>query len=115
MAFDKEKFITELKEMKVSELNDLVKSIEEEFGVSAAAPAAAAGEADSGSAEKDLVLVSTGTNKVAVIKVVREIMGLGLMEAKKFAEDGGVVKEALGADEHAELAAKFVEAGATVK
>lgn len=114
MAFDKDKFITELKEMKVADLNELVKAIEEEFGVSAAAPVAAAGAGASESAEKNLVLKSMGGNKVAVIKVVREVMGLGLMEAKTFTESGGVIKEAVGAAELEELSAKFKEAGAEV-
>ncbi len=115
MAFDKDKFITELKEMKVVDLNELVKAIEEEFGVSALPPVAAPGGTDSSElAEKNLVLKSAGGNKVSVIKVVREVMGLGLMESKTFAENGGIIKEAIGADEIEELSAKFKEAGAEV-
>lgn len=90
MAFDKDAFLTTLDSMTVMELNDLVKAIEEKFGVSAAAmaaPAAATGGAAGGAAaeektEFNLVLTEAGSNKVAVIKAVREITGLGLKEAK---------------------------------
>lgn len=90
MAFDKDAFLTALDSMTVMELNDLVKAIEEKFGVSAAAmaaPAAATGGAAGGAAaeektEFNLVLTEAGSNKVAVIKAVREITGLGLKEAK---------------------------------
>ena len=90
MAFDKDAFLTTLDSMTVMELNDLVKAIEEKFGVSAAAmaaPAAATGGAAGGAAaeektEFNLVLAEAGGNKVAVIKAVREITGLGLKEAK---------------------------------
>ena len=90
MAFDKDAFLTALDSMTVMELNDLVKAIEEKFGVSAAAmaaPAAATGGAAGGAAaeektEFNLVLAEAGSNKVAVIKAVREITGLGLKEAK---------------------------------
>ena len=90
MAFDKDAFLTALDSMTVMELNDLVKAIEEKFGVSAAAmaaPAAATGGAAGGAAaeektEFNLVLAEAGGNKVAVIKAVREITGLGLKEAK---------------------------------
>ena len=117
MAIKVEDFIKELKEMKVSELNELVKAIEEEFGVTAAAPvaAAAAADEDANSSEKTVTLTSAGQNKIAVIKVVREIMGLALMEAKKFADNGGVIKEGIDADEAEELANKLKDAGATVE
>ena len=90
MAFDKDAFLTTLDSMTVMELNDLVKAIEEKFGVSAAAmaaPAAATGGTAGGAAaeektEFNLVLAEAGGNKVAVIKAVREITGLGLKEAK---------------------------------
>ena len=90
MAFDKDAFLTALDSMTVMELNDLVKAIEEKFGVSAAAMAAPAGGAGAGAGaaaaeEKtdfNLVLAEAGSNKVAVIKAVREITGLGLKEAK---------------------------------
>ena len=90
MAFDKDAFLTALDSMTVMELNDLVKAIEEKFGVSAAAmaaPAAGGGAAGGAAAaeektEFNLVLLEAGSNKVSVIKVVREITGLGLKEAK---------------------------------
>ncbi len=116
MAIKVEDFIKELKEMKVSELNELVKAIEEEFGVTAAAPVAAAGagEAAGGSSEKTVELVNGGGNKIAVIKIVREVMGLALMEAKQFVDNGGVIKEGLDAEEAEALMAQFKEAGAEV-
>lgn len=115
MAIKIEDFINELKEMKVTDLNELVKAIEEEFGVTAAAPmAAGAAAGESASSEVNVKLVSAGGNKIAVIKIVREVMGLALMEAKQFADNGGVIKEAVSADEAEELMAKFKEAGAEV-
>lgn len=115
MTFDKEKFILDLKEMKVSELNDLVKAIEEEFGVTAASQVVAqASEASGEDESKNLVLKSAGQNKIAVIKLLREIMGLGLMEAKTFAENGGVVKEDISGEELNSLSSKFKEIGAEV-
>ncbi len=114
MAIKKEDFINELKEMKVLELNELIKAIEEEFGVTAAAPVAAAGAAAEESDEKTVELVSAGGNKVAVIKLVREVLGLSLLEAKTFAENGGVLKEGVSKEEAEELANKFKEQGAEV-
>ncbi len=116
MAIKIEDFIKELKEMKVADLNELVKAIEEEFGVTAAAPVAAAadGGAAGGSAEVNVELVSAGGNKMAVIKVIREAMGLALMEAKTFAENGGVIKEGVSPEEAETIMAPFKEAGADV-
>jgi len=115
MAMNVQDFIKELKEMKVVELNELVKAIEEEFGVTAAAPVAAAAAADAGGSDSVTVeLTSAGGNKIAVIKIVREVLGLGLMEAKTFADNGGVLKEGIPAAEAEELKAKFVEAGAEI-
>ena len=117
MAIKVEDFIKELKEMKVAELNELVKAIEEEFGVTAAAPVAAsadAGAAGGDAAEKTIELVNAGGNKIAVIKVIREVMGLALMEAKQFADNGGVVKEGVAAEEAESILAQFKEAGAEV-
>ena len=112
MAFDKDAFLTALDSMTVLELNDLVKAIEEKFGVSAAAmaaPAAAGGGAGAAAAEEktdfNLVLAEAGANKVGVIKVVREITGLGLKEAKD------MVDGAPKADAEAAVK-KLVEAGA---
>ncbi len=120
---DVQKFIEEVKAMSVVELNEFVKALEEEFGVSAAAavvagPAAGAAEAAPQEEEKtefDIVLKDFGANKIAVIKAVREFTGLGLAEAKKAVEALGVLKEAVPkADAEAALA-KLKEAGATAE
>ena len=119
MALNIENIIAEIKEASILELNDLVKAIEEEFGVTAAAPvaAAAAGGADAGAAKDsfDVELTSAGDKKVGVIKVVREITGLGLKEAKELVDGApGVIKEGVAAAEAEELKAKLEEAGASV-
>ena len=111
--------IEAIKEMSVLELNELVKAIEEEFGVTAAAPVAvaAAGAADAGAAKDsfDVELTAAGDKKVGVIKVVREITGLGLKEAKELVDGApGVIKEGVAAAEAEELKAKLEEAGASV-
>lgn len=98
MAFDKDNIIDQLKEASITDLNDLVSSIEEEFGVSAAAPVAAAGAAGADAGAKDsydVELTESGDQKVKAIKVVREITGLGLKDAKGLV-DGvpSVIKEA---------------------
>jgi len=117
--FTKEEFISGLKEMTILEIKELVDAMKEEFGVDpsavavAAAPVAAAVE--EGPSSVNLVLASAGANKIAVIKLVREITGLGLKEAKEIADNGGVVKENVSTDEANELKAKFEEAGATVE
>ena len=121
MTFDKDTFLTALDSMTVMELNDLVKAIEEKFGVSAAAMAApAAGGAAAGGAaaaeektEFNVMLLEAGANKVSVIKAVREITGLGLKEAKDMVDGAPkAVKEgASKADADAALK-KLVEAGA---
>ena len=113
------KFIEEIKGMTVLELNSLVKAIEEEFGVSAAAPVAVAGAvaaaapAEEEKTEFNVVLKEVGGNKIAVIKAVREITGLGLVDAKNMVEKGGVVKEAAPKDEAEKMVAKLKDAGAT--
>ena len=113
------KFIEEIKSMTVIELNSLVKAIEEEFGVSAAAVAVAgpAAAADAAPVEEktefNVVLKNHGANKIAVIKVVREITGLGLVEAKALVEKLGTLKEAVAKDEAAKMVEKLKEAGAT--
>ena len=119
MALNIENIIAEIKEASILELNDLVKAIEEEFGVTAAAPvaAAAAGGADAGAAKDsfDVELTSEGDKKVAVIKVVREITGEGLKEAKAIVDGApSVLKEGVAAAEAEELKAKLEEAGASV-
>ena len=119
MASNIENIIAEIKEASILELNDLVKAIEEEFGVTAAAPvaAAAAGAADAGAAKDsfDVELTSAGDKKVAVIKVVREITGEGLKEAKAIVDGApSVLKEGVAAAEAEEIKAKLEEAGASV-
>ena len=122
---DIQKFIEEVKAMTVVELNDFVKALEEEFGVSAAAAVAVGGGAAAGAAEAapaeeektefDIVLKDIGANKIGVIKAVREFTGLGLAEAKKAVESMGVLKEGVPkADAEAALA-KLKEAGATAE
>lgn len=119
MALNIENIIAEIKEASILELNDLVKAIEEEFGVTAAAPVAAAGAAGGEEAAAkdsfDIELTVGGDKKVAVIKVVREITGEGLKEAKGLVDNApSVLKEGVAAAEAEELKAKLEEAGATV-
>mgnify|MGYP001545975841 CR=1 FL=1 len=116
------KIIEEVKSMTVLELNELVKAIETEFGVSAAAMAVAAPAAGAEAAapaeektEFDVILKSAGANKIAVIKVVREVTGLGLVDAKKMAEEvPSKIKEGISKDTAEEIVKKFKEAGADV-
>lgn len=118
------KFIEEIKGLTVLELSELVKALEEEFGVSAAAPVAvaaapAAGAAAAPAAEEQtefaVVLKDAGASKINVIKAVRELTGLGLVEAKNLVESKGTVKEGLPKDEAEKMVAKLKEAGATVE
>ena len=117
----KEEMIEEIKKMTVVELADLVKAIEEEFGVSAVAAAApVAGGAAAGAAEEktsfNVVLKDAGDQKIKVIKVVRDATGLGLKEAKDLVDGAPkTVKEGASKEEAEELKAKFVEVGATVE
>ncbi|MGJ7606254.1 50S ribosomal protein L7/L12 [Variovorax sp. RKNM96] len=123
MAFDKDAFLTALDSMTVLELNDLVKAIEEKFGVSAAAMAAPAGAGGGAAAavaeeqtEFNVVLADVGANKVSVIKAVREITGLGLKEAKDLVEAAPkAVKEALSKADAEAAKKKLEEAGAKVE
>ncbi len=119
MAFDKDAFLTALDSMTVMELNDLVKAIEEKFGVSAAsmaAPAAGGGAAAAAVEEKtefDLVLTEIGANKVSVIKAVREITGLGLKEAKDVVDGAPkTVKETMTKVDGEAAKKKLEDAGA---
>jgi large subunit ribosomal protein L7/L12 len=120
MAFDKDAFLAALDTMTVLELNELVKAIEEKFGVSAAAmaaPAAAGAGAGAAAAEEktefDVVLQEAGANKVSVIKAVREITGLGLKEAKDLVDGAPkTVKEAVAKADAEAAVKKLVEAGA---
>ncbi|MCU9533356.1 50S ribosomal protein L7/L12 [Streptococcus sp. CSL10205-OR2] len=119
MALNIENIIAEIKEASILELNDLVKAIEEEFGVTAAAPVAVAA-AGGGSEEAakdsfDVELTAAGDKKVGVIKAVREITGLGLKEAKGLVDGApGIIKEGVPAAEAEEMKAKLEEAGASV-
>ncbi|MBC7216000.1 MAG: 50S ribosomal protein L7/L12 [Burkholderiaceae bacterium] len=122
MAFDKDAFLTALDSMTVMELNDLVKAIEEKFGVSAAAMAAPAAGGGAGGAaaaaaeektEFNVVLLEAGANKVSVIKAVREITGLGLKEAKDLVDGAPKnVKEGIAKADAEAAVKKLVEAGA---
>ena len=116
----KEQILDAIKEMSVLELNDLVKAIEEEFGVTAAAPVAVAAGATGGAAEEktefDVVLTSAGDSKIKVIKVVREITGDGLKEAKEKVDGApATLKEGVSKEEAEEIKAKLEEVGATVE
>ena len=119
---DIQKLIEEVKAMSVLELNELVKALEAEFGVSAAAPVAAAGAGAAEAApaveektEFDVVLKDIGPNKIAIIKVVREATGLGLADAKKAVESMGVIKENAPKADAEALVAKLKENGATAE
>lgn len=114
-----QEFIEAIKEMTVLELNDLVKACEEEFGVSAAAGVVVAAGGEAAAAEEktefDVELVAAGASKVKVIKVVREITGLGLKEAKDLVDNAPkVVKEAVSKEEAEEIKAKLEGEGAEV-
>ena len=122
---DVKKMIEDIKSMTVLELNELVKAIEEEFGVSAAAPVAVAAAPAAGGAaaaapaaeektEFNVVLKDAGAKKIDVIKVVRAFTGLGLVEAKTAVEKGGVLKENVAKEEAEKIAADLKAAGATV-
>jgi large subunit ribosomal protein L7/L12 len=117
----KEQIIEAVKNMTVLELNDLVKAIEEEFGVTAAAPVAVMGGAAGGDAaaeqtEFEVVLASAGAQKIKVIKVVREITGLGLKEAKELVDNTPkALKEGVSKEEAEEMKAKLEEVGASVE
>ena len=120
MAINKEEFIAALKEMSVLELNELVKAIEEEFGVTAAAPVAVAGAAaaavEEGPTEVNVILTSAGAAKLNVINLVREVTGLGLKEAKDLVDNAPKpIKEKVTPEEAEALKAKFVEAGAEIE
>ena len=124
MAFDKDAFLAALDTMTVLELNDLVKAVEEKFGVSAAAVAVAGGGAAGGAAapaaeektEFNVVLLEAGANKVSVIKAVRELTGLGLKEAKDLVDGAPkAVKEGVAKADAEAAQKKLEEAGAKVE
>ena len=116
----RDEFISALKEMTILEVKELVDAMKEEFGVDpsavavAAAPAAAAAE-EEGPSKVNVVLTAAGANKIAVIKIVRDLTGLGLKEAKDIADNGGNVKEGIDKEEAEKIKAQFEEAGATVE
>ena len=119
MALNIEQIIADIKEATVLELNDLVKAIEEEFGVTAAAPVAVvaggAGEVAEEKSDFDVELTSAGDNKIKVIKVVREATGLGLKEAKALVDGApGILKEGVAKEEAEALKAQLEEVGASV-
>ena len=116
----KESFIESLKEMSLLEIKELVDAMKEEFGVdpsavAVAAPVAGAASEDEGSATVTVVIADGGAAKVNVIKVVREITGLGLKESKDIVDNCGAVKENISKDEANDIKAKLEEAGATVE
>lgn len=115
-----EELIASLKEMTILELNELVKAIEEEFGVSAAAPVAVAAAAEAeeaeGPSEVSVILKEVTGSKVGVIKALREITGLGMMDAKKLVDDApSTIKENINPTEADEIKAQLMEAGAVVE
>jgi len=117
----RDEFISALKEMNLLEIKELVDAMKEEFGVdpssvAVAAPVAGAGEAaDEGPKSVTVTLVNAGAAKVNVIKVIKEITGLGLKESKDIADNGGAVKENIPVEEANEIKAKLEEAGAEVE
>ena len=119
MSEKTDKMLEEIDSLTVVELSELVKGIEEKYGVTAAAvaaPAAGGAAAAEEKSEFDVVLTDAGANKIAVIKVVRDVTGLGLKEAKELVDGAPkTVKEAVAKAEAEEIKAKFVEAGATVE
>ena len=118
MSEKTDKMLEEIDSLTVVELSELVKGIEEKYGVTAAAVAAPAGAGAAAAEEKsefDVVLTDAGSNKISVIKVVRDVTGLGLKEAKELVDGAPkTVKEAVAKAEAEEIKAKFVEAGATI-
>ena len=117
---ENKEIIEALKEKSLLEIKELVDLMKEEFGVdpsavAVAAPVAGAAAAEEGPSEVDVVLASAGPNKINVIKIIKEVTGLGLGESKAIADNGGVVKEKVAKEEAEELKAKFEEAGATIE
>ena len=115
----KEDFISSLKEMTLLEVKELVDAMKEEFGVDPSAVAVAAAPAgaqeEAAPSKQTVVLTSAGAAKINVIKIIREVTGLGLKEAKDIADNGGNVKEDIPAEEANELKARLEEAGAEVE
>ena len=116
---NKEDFISALKEMSILEIKELVDAMKEEFGVDPSAVAVQAGPAtaqvEEGPSKVNVVLTAAGANKIAVIKIVRDLTGLGLKEAKEIADNGGNVKEGIDKEEAEKIKTQFEEAGASVE
>lgn len=116
---NKDEFISALKEMTILEIKELVDAMKEEFGVDSSAVAVQAGPAtaqvEEGPSKVNVVLTAAGANKIAVIKIVRDLTGLGLKEAKEIADNGGNVKEGIDKEEAEKIKAQFEEAGASVE
>ncbi|PKV10635.1 50S ribosomal protein L7/L12 [Xanthomonas prunicola] len=119
MSLTNEQIVDAIAEKSLMEVMELVKAIEEKFGVSAAAPVAAAAAGPAAVVEEqtefNVVLTNCGANKVGVIKAVRAVTGLGLKEAKDLTEAGGMLKEAVSKDEAEKIKKELTEAGATVE
>lgn len=116
---NKDEFISALKEMTILEIKELVDAMKEEFGVDPSVVAVQAGPAtaqvEEGPSKVNVVLTAAGANKIAVIKIVRDLTGLGLKEAKEIADNGGNVKEGIDKEEAEKIKAQFEEAGASVE
>ena len=113
-----QEIIDAIKEMKILEVKELVDAMKEEFGVDPSAVAVSAGPAaavEEGPTSVNVVLTAAGANKIAVIKLIREITGLGLAESKAIADNGGAVKEGVSSDDAKTLKAQLEEAGATIE
>ena len=116
----KESFIESLKEMSLLEIKELVDAMKEEFGVdpssvAVAAPVAGVAAAEEGPSQVTVTLVNAGAAKINVIKVIKEITGLGLADSKAIADNGGAIKENISVDEANDIKAKLEEAGAEVE
>lgn len=116
--FTKDEFIKGISEMTILELKELVDAMKDELGIDATAVAVAAAPAaaeEAGSSNKTVVLKSAGANKIQVIKILKELTGLGLVEAKALADNGGNIKENIPADEAEAVKAQLTEAGAEIE
>lgn len=114
----KEEFINSLNEMSILEIKELVDAMKEAYGVDPSAVAVAGptvAAVEEGPSKVNVVLTAAGANKIAVIKLVRDLTGLGLKEAKDLADNGGNIKENVSMDEANDLKAKFEEVGATIE
>ena len=114
----RDEFISALKEMTILEVKELVDAMKEEFGVDPSAVAVAAAPAaaeEVGPSKVNVVLTSAGANKLPVIKIIKEVTGLGLKEAKEIADNGGNIKEGIAKEEAEALKAQLEEAGASVE